>query len=69
MDFNPNAEAFARVAGQPRYQPFIHTADDGKQTLIQVWFTPEGLIDSIQYAHRDASWLSWGLPNKAVKSW
>ena len=69
MDTNPHAEAYFRAVGQPRYQPFIHTADDGKQTLIQVWFTPEGLIDSIQFAHRDASWLSWGPPNKADKSW
>lgn len=68
-EFDPQAEAYVRVTGQPRYQPFIVTYDDGTQHLIQVWMNQEGLIDTVHLAQRDEQWLSWGLPHKAKASW
>ena len=68
-EFDPHADAYVRVTGQPRYQPFIVTNSDGTEHLIQVWMTQEGLIDSVHLAHRDTQWMSWGLPHKAKASW
>jgi len=50
------------------YQPWIHTNEDGSQTLVQIFIDTEsgvndtGLIKAVQLARRSDPHASWGPP-------
>jgi hypothetical protein len=57
------AEAMSGPIKQVGYSPYICTASDGSQKLVQIFVDLDtGLISSVQTCEREDKWTSWGPP-------
>lgn len=50
------------------YSPWLFTDPNGRQGLVQIFVSADGVIDSVQVAYREWSWETWGAPHQAERA-
>ena len=50
------------------YSPWKFTDPNGREGLVQIFVSADGVIDSVQIAYRNFSWDTWGVPHQADRA-